>query len=116
MSAPATIHHLVSARPCPRHARLALQRVHERAGRGAVRLTLKVQEEMAALEPAADIDDVLEVLRGLTAADWACRIRSASTGEAMHVFKPRTVFGLLYLKLIVRRDCVVVSFHEEVEP
>ena len=81
-----------------------------------MRVTLKAQNEMAALEPPADIDDVGEILGGLTAADWACRLFSATTGEPMHVFKPMTAFGLLYVKVIVRGDCVVVSFHEEVEP
>jgi len=33
----------------------------------------------------------------------------------MYVFKPMTVFGPLYVKVVLRNDCVVVSFHEEVE-
>lgn len=31
----------------------------------------------------------------------------------MYVFKPRVAETVLYLKLILRADCVVVSFHEE---
>jgi hypothetical protein len=108
---------MVNVPPCPRHARIAIQRIHELAERRAVRITLKALNEAAALEPPADIDDVLEVLSDLTAADWRCRIHSVTTGEPMQIFKPLTdAFGLLYVKVIVRRDCVVVSFHEEVEP
>ena len=58
---------------------------------------MKAQEEMAALEPPADIDDVVEILCGLEAEDWECRIFSLRTGEAMHVFKPNTAFGPLYV-------------------
>jgi hypothetical protein len=75
---------------------------------------MKAQEEMASLEPSADIDDVVEILSGLEAEDWESRICSLITGEALHVFKPTTAFGLLYVKVIIRNDCIVVSFHEEV--
>ena len=47
--------------------------------------------------------------------DWAGRLTSRVTGEPMYVFKPMTLFGLLYLKVVIRTDCIVVSFHEEVE-
>jgi len=70
---------------------------------------------MGALEPPADIDDVVQVLLELRGPDWCQRLTSEVTGEAMHVFKPITVFGPLYVKVVVRGNCVVVSFHEEVE-
>ena len=106
---------MVNVPSCPRHARTALRRIRELAARRAVRVTLKAQLEMSALEPPADIDDLVEVLCGLTAEDWTRRLLSRVTGEAMHVFKPSTPFGLLYVKVVIRNDCVVVSFHEEVE-
>jgi hypothetical protein len=31
----------------------------------------------------------------------------------MYVFKPRVAGTSLYVKLILRSDCVIVSFHEE---
>ena len=110
-----TIHHMVSATSCPHHALVAVRRIRELASRRAVRVTLKAMDEMTALEPPADIDDVVEVLAGLADGDWACRIFSQVTGEAMHVFRPTTVFGPLYVKVIIRTNCIVVSFHEEVE-
>ncbi len=57
----------------------------------------------------------IERIRELAAENWSCRIFSKVTGEAMYVFKPITTFGPLYLKLVIRNECVVVSFHEEVE-
>lgn len=80
-----------------------------------MRLTLKALEEMAALAPPADVDDVVEVLSAIVPADWVSRLVSNVTGEAMHVFTPMTPFGLLYVKILIREDCIVVSFHEETE-
>lgn len=99
----------------PRYARTALGRIHELAALRAVRVTRKAQQEMGALEPPADIDDLVDVLNDLRSEDWHQRLTSQVTGEAMHVFKPTTIFGLLYVKVVVRDNCVVVSFHEEVE-
>ena len=42
------------------------------------------------------------------------RLISNPTGEPTYVFKPLTLFGLLYVKVVLRNDCVVVSFHDEV--
>ena len=54
-----------------------------------------------------------EILEALAASDSAGRIRSVVSGEWLYVFKP-TVSGIrLYLKLIVRGNCIVISFHEE---
>lgn len=106
---------MVNGPPIPRYARTALRRIKELAARRAIRITLKAFNEMAALEPAADIDDVVETLERLELDDWAGRLTSRFTGEPMYVFKPFTPFGLLYLKVVIRTDCIVVSFHEEVE-
>jgi hypothetical protein len=35
------------------------------------------------------------------------------TGEWMYVFKPWVVETLVYLKLVVRAECVVISFHDD---
>ncbi len=96
-----------------RKLRVALRRIHLLASRRAVQMTLKAQEEMSALTPAADIDDVLDVLLALGEEDWSGRITSVATGEDMFVFHPWTSHGLLYVKVLLRRTCVVVSFHEE---
>jgi len=41
------------------------------------------------------------------------RLHSRSTGEWMYVFTPVIGGVPVYLKPIVRGDCVVVSFHEQ---
>ena len=38
---------------------------------------------------------------------------SSTTGEWMYVFKPVVEGSVLYIKLILRNECVVVSFHED---
>ena len=60
-----------------------------------------------------DEDDCCDVLKELTAPDSAGRIRSTITGEWMYVFKPTVTSTRLYLKLILRRNCIIISFHEE---
>jgi len=53
------------------------------------------------------------VLQNLSAPDFTDRIESEITGERMYIFKPRVAGAGLYVKLILRSDCVIVSFHEE---
>ena len=40
-------------------------------------------------------------------------MKSSARGEWMYVFKPALGDKLLYVKIILRSDCVVVSFHED---
>ena len=49
----------------------------------------------------------------LTVVDFAERLESEATGEWMYVFKPVVAGTVVYLKLVVRAECVVVSFHED---
>lgn len=74
---------------------------------------LKARRELAALGLGLDPDDACTVLADLKAEDSAGRLASRVTGEWMFVFKPRVAGTLVYVKLILRDDCVVVSFHEE---
>lgn len=53
------------------------------------------------------------MLKKLTATDSAGRIRSAIGSEWMYIFKPTITGTRLYLKLILRRECIIISFHEE---
>lgn len=90
-----------------------LRRIGELAAAGRVRFTLKAFRELAAL--SLDADDALDVLRALSAADLHGRLRSAASAEWMYVFKPTVGELVLYLKVAVRDDCIVVSFHEDEE-
>lgn len=95
----------------PRWLSRVLERVHALAAQGNVRFTLKALQELAVLD--LDADDAVEVLQSLTPKDSAGRLVSALTGEWMYVFKPALGGTMLYLKLVLRVDCVVVSFHKE---
>lgn len=88
-----------------------LRRIRDLAAAGRVRFTFKAIRELAAL--ALDPDDAVDVVRNLTSADAHGRIRSEATGEWMYVFKPTVGETVIYLKVAVRDDCIVVSFHED---
>jgi len=89
-----------------------LRRIHDLAGRGLVRFTLKAARELAALGAGLDAEDACDVLVALREDDFAKRFESDHTGEWMYVFKPSVVGTVVYLKLVLRADCLVVSFHE----
>ena len=91
----------------------ALNRIHKCAAAGTVRFTLKALHEIAQLALALDEMDAVDVLSGLGTTDSAGRVRSRRTGEWMYVFRPRVAGMPLYVKVILRGDCVVVSFHED---
>jgi len=55
------------------------------------------------------------VVRSLSTTDAHGRLRSEVTNEWMYVFKPMVGEILIYLKVAVRDDCIVVSFHEDEE-
>lgn len=78
-----------------------------------MRFTGKAIRELSALDVGLDVQDACDVLAALTADDFAARFESASTGEWMYVFKPFVAGRSVYLKLILRADCLVVSFHED---
>lgn len=88
-----------------------LRRVRALAADQKVRFTLKAVHELAAL--GLDATDACDSLEGLKAADFVERLVSEATGEWMYVFKPNVGGILVYVKLILRRGCVVVSFHED---
>jgi len=89
----------------------ALGRIRKLASEQRVSFTLKAQRELADLGLGAL--DACEALAGLTSGDAVGQLRSRATGEWMYVFKP--VFGadVVYVKLIIRNDCIIVSFHED---
>jgi hypothetical protein len=88
-----------------------LRRVRALTAEQRVRFTLKAVRELAAM--GLDAADACESLEGLKAADFVKRLASEATGEWMYVFKPNIGGILVYVKLILRHACVVVSFHED---
>lgn len=95
----------------PRGAGTVVRRVRALAAHHQVRLTLKALRELAAM--GLDELDACEALAGLGVRDFVQALRSTATGEWMYVFKPRLGGVTVYVKLILRGSCVVVSFHED---
>ena len=97
----------------PRWLSKVLTRVRTLAATRNVRFTLKALRELANLEFGLDEEDACEVLAELIPTDSAGRVASAATGEWMYLFKPQVSGTILYVELILRNDCVVISFHED---
>ena len=93
-----------------------LERVHELASEGRVRFTMKALRELAVLEIGLDEEDACHVLVSLASSDFVERLVSKKTGEWMYVFTTPVGGVVVYVKLILRSDCVVISFHEEERP
>lgn len=81
-----------------------------------VRFTLKALEEISDLGLGMEADDVCDVLAGLAPADFAHRVISDAGGEQLLVFKPLLLGVRMYIKLAVRTECVVISFHADPDP
>jgi len=82
----------------PRWFPAVLARIRELAAQRKVHFTLTRDE-----------------LASLAASEFAERLRSKRTGEWMYIFKPEVGGVPVYLKVILRTDCVVISCHVEKE-
>ena len=76
---------------------------------------MKALRELASLDLGLDEEDAVEILLRLRGADSFGRLRSEHTGEWLYVFLPRVAGETLYVKLLHRADCLIVSFHEQVD-
>ena len=90
-----------------------LARIRELAAQRKVRFTLKALRELAALDVGLDQEDACGVLMNLAPGDVVERLVSRKTGEWMYVFKPTVAGTVIYVKMVLRDDCVVISFHDE---
>ncbi len=90
-----------------------LTRIRELAAARKVLFTLKGLRELAGLGFGLDEEDACNILANLSREDSAGRLKSAATGEWMYLFKPQLGGVIVYVKLILRIDCVVLSFHED---
>lgn len=97
----------------PRWLPKVLTRIRELAATRRVRFTFKARRELALLAAGLDEKDACDALAKLTAEDSAGRLLSEVTGEWMYLFKPALASARLYVKVILRSDCIVVSFHED---
>lgn len=97
----------------PRWLPRVLARIHRLAAEGRVQFTEKAAEELKASELGLDESDASEVVHGLKAQESVGRVFSSDTNEWLYVFRPRILRTALYVKLVLRAACVVVSFHKE---
>ena len=87
--------------------------IRELAAQRKVRFTLKALQELAGLDQGLDQEDACGVLLELSPGDLVKRLASRKTGEWMYVFKPTVAGTVIYVKVVLRDDCVVISFHDE---
>ena len=92
-----------------------LRQIRRLAAQRKVRFTLKAFQELGRLGMGLDEDDACDVLANLTRNDMVGRLVSEKTGERMYVFKLSVAGVIVYVKVVVRVDSVVISFHEEEE-
>lgn len=90
-----------------------MAKIRELAAQRKVRFTMKALQELAALDMGLDQEDACDVLAKLATSDFVERLNSKKTGEWLYVFKPTVGGVILYVKVILRSDGVVISFHEE---
>lgn len=90
-----------------------LARIRELAAQRNVRFTMKALRELAALDMGLDEEDACDVPANLAPSDLVERLVSKKTSEWMYVFKPSVGAVVVYVKVVLRSDCVVISFHEE---
>jgi hypothetical protein len=55
------------------------------------------------------------VLQRLRAGESGGRLRSGRTREWLYVFLTRVGGETLYIKVLIRSECVIISFHEQVD-
>ena len=98
-----------------RWATSVLREIRVSAAQRKVRFTLKAFQELGRLGMGLDEADACDVLANLTRSDLVGRLVSEKTGEWMYVFKPSVGGIVVYVKVVLRGNCVVISFHEEEE-
>lgn len=97
----------------PRWLTRVVATIRTLAAQGKVRFTLKAFHELATLGLGLDEEDARHILANLTAGDFDEQLVSQPTGEWMYVFKPTVAETILYIKVVIQADCIVVSFHED---
>jgi hypothetical protein len=99
----------------PQWLPVVLKRIHELAASGRVRFTFKALRELAFLDVGLDETDACELLQRLRASDSGGRLRSKVTREWLYVFLPQVDGETLYIKVLIRSECIIISFHEQVD-
>jgi motility quorum-sensing regulator/GCU-specific mRNA interferase toxin len=91
------------------HCKLAV--VKALVGSGQVRTTRSAREGAVLL--GLDFDAMLDVVAALTTDDFYKSMTSHSDHQVLQdVYRPKTPVGMIYLKLTVIDDLLIVSFKE----
>ncbi len=90
-----------------------LARIHRLTAEGKVQFTAKALRELEALDLGLTERDGADVVLGLTVRECGGRVFSPETAEWLYVFRPSIAGSTLYVKLVLRASCVVISFHGE---
>lgn len=96
-----------------KHLTLEVAKINRLAKEGKIRFTHKALREISRLEMDLDVDDVCSMLQEIKVKYFWEKTRSDKTGEWMYIFKPIVAGITIYLKIIMRSDCIVISFHED---
>ena len=97
----------------PRWLFRVLGQVRGLADQGGIAFTFKAFAEPSDFNPPLEMYEACEVLAHLTPAEFIRRVWSHQTGEWLYVFKPQ-IWGMpTYVKLALRDECVVISFHKD---
>lgn len=100
--------------PSRREVKWYIQRVADliEAAPSRVRWTHKARTELQENFPLLLREDAEDALAQLEVRDFDHRLESESTGEEMWVFKTEIGDDSVWVKLIMRDNCVVISFHD----
>lgn len=97
----------------PRWLTRAIARIRSSACAGQVQFTRKALSVRQLLRLGLNQEDALRILADLSASDFDRRIRSATTGSWLYVFRPTVRDAQLYVRIVLRAGCRVISFHDE---
>ena len=90
-----------------------IARIRLLAGHGKVTFTYKAFREVSELDLELDETDVCMILTEIGIKKFQGRVRSTATREWLYVFAPEVGGVSIYLKVLLRSDCIVISFHED---
>ncbi len=90
-----------------------LNTIHAHARARRVAITTKARIELRKLKLGLDLEDVYSILAELEVRDFDHRLESDTPDEWLYVFKPTVWNVVIYLKVVLRADCVVISFHRD---
>lgn len=97
----------------PRWLTRALTRIRNLARTDRVSFTRKAITERGLLRLGLTERDAIALLADIRVAQFDRRLRSRDSGEWLYVFRPTVGATVLYVKVVLRGQCTVISFHPD---